>query len=126
MLLVMQHCILSYQPGTFFLVPEQVYRGKAVGDIVVGNQFDIAFQQVRCTEGSCAVYMVMFGIGNLIISLHKTQTGNLSITRRCDIERACYDFIQIATCVFLLRVANQIFRLREKRTMCIRFRSFPS
>ena len=126
MLLVMQHCIRAYQPSASFLVPEQVYRSKAVGDIVVRKQFDVAFQQIRCTDGSCTVYTVMFGIGTIIISLHKPQTGNLSVTRRCDIERACYDFVQVATCGFLLCVANRVLYLREERTMCIRFRSFPS
>ena len=125
MLLIMQNCILSNQPSAFFLVPEQVYRGNAVGD-VIGEQFDVAFQQVRCTEGSCAVYVVMCRIGNMIVPLHKTQTSNLSVTRCCSIKRVCPDFVQIATCVFLLPVADQMFHLRDKRTMCNRFRSFPS
>lgn len=44
MLLVMQYYILSHLPSASFLVPEQVHRSKTIGDVIIGKQFDVAFQ----------------------------------------------------------------------------------
>lgn len=85
MLQVIQNYILPYQFSAPFLVPEQVYRGKAFGEIVIRKQFDVTFQKIRCTKGNGAIYTAMFRIWNVIIPLYETQTGDLSVTRRYSI-----------------------------------------